>query len=372
MALIMKKAGREKRSLKVVKAVAGELPNILLVDGDRTDAAQVKKWFAADAQATLGHAVDTVAATKLMGEEQWDLVVIDPVVPEGFDFLRQAKASDRWLATLIVTGRQDPEFLRLAVQARIDGLMFKPVTSEQFMSQALLLAGEARKRRQRQQKRVLAIGAHPDDVELGCGGALAKHRSKGDLLHILTLSRGAAGGDVNVRAVEAQKAAELLGAKLEFGEVQDGHISEGIETIELIEAAIRELRPTHVYTHALEDTHQDHRAVHTASLVAARGVPNVYCYQAPSSTVEFSPNRFVDITDFIKAKLTAIGVYKSQVDRSAMLQDDVILATARYWGRYAGHVLAEPMRIIRQRDGEMKPDIAAEQPVVKLVPRSSD
>ncbi len=54
-----------------------------------------------------------------------------------------------------------------------------------------------------------------------------------------------------------------------------------------------------------------------------------------------------------------------------MLQDDVILATARYWGRYAGHVLAEPMRIIRQRDGEMKPDIAAEQPVVKLVPQST-
>ena len=48
---------------------------------------------------------------------------------------------------------------------------------------------------------------------------------------------------------------------------------------------------------------------------------------------------------------------RARSTRSAMLQDDVILATARYWGRYAGHVLAEPMRIVRQRDGEMKPDI---------------
>jgi LmbE family N-acetylglucosaminyl deacetylase len=372
MALIMKNAGQKKRPLTVVKATGGELPNILLVDSNLADASQMRQWLEKGAQASLDHASDTAAATRMMAEREWDLVVIDPAVPEGFEFLKRAKSLDRWLAALIVTGRQDPEFLQLAVQARIDGLMFKPVTDAQFTKQALLLAGESRTRRKRQQKRVLAIGAHPDDVEIGCGGALAKHRSKGDLLHILTLSRGAAGGDVNVRVGEAEQAAELLGAKLEFGNVQDGHITEGIETIELIEAAIRELRPTHVYTHSLEDTHQDHRAVHTASLVAARGVPNVYCYQAPSSTVEFSPNRFVDITDFIKAKLTAIGVYKSQVSRSAMLQDDVILATARYWGRYAGHVLAEPMRIIRQRDGEMKPDIAAEQPVVKLVPQSID
>ena len=356
----MKNAGQKKRPLMVVKATGGELPNILLVDSNLADASQMRQWLEKGAQASLDHASDTAAATRMMAEREWDLVVIDPAVPEGFEFLKRAKSLDRWLAALIVTGRQDPEFLQLAVQARIDGLMFKPVADAQFTKQALLLAGESRTRRKRQQKRVLAIGAHPDDVEIGCGGALAKHRSKGDLLHILTLSRGAAGGDVNIRVGEAEQAAEFLGAKLEFGNVQDGHITEGIETIELIETAIRELRPTHVYTHSLEDTHQDHRAVHTASLVAARGVPNVYCYQAPSSTVEFSPNRFVDITDFIKAKLTAIGVYKSQVSRSAMLQDDVILATARYWGRYAGHVMAEPMRIVRQRDGEMKPDIGGE------------
>ena len=121
-----------------------------------------------------------------------------------------------------------------------------------------------------------------------------------------------------MRTAEAQRAAALLGAKLEFGNLRDAHITEGVETIEIIEAAIRELRPTHVYTHCLEDTHQDHRAVHAASLVAARDVPNVYCYQSPSSTVEFRPNRFVDITEYMKAKLQAIGAYQSQVDRMAV------------------------------------------------------
>src|SRR5262249_48999323 len=152
----------------------------------------------------------------------------------------------------------------------------------EFAEEVLLLAKAVSARRQKQQRRVLAIGAHPDDVEIGCGGAMVKHRLHGDVLQILTLSRGAAGGDVHQRAIEAQNAATLLGATLQLGNLRDTYISEGTETIKIIEAAIRELQPTHVYTHCVEDTHQDHRAVHTATLVAARGVPNVYCYQSPS------------------------------------------------------------------------------------------
>ena len=118
--------------------------------------------------------------------------------------------------------------------------------------------------------------------------------------------------------------------------------------------------PTHVYTHSLEDTHQDHRAVHAASLVAARRVPNVYCYQTPSSTVEFKPNRFVDITALHRQKIDLIGAYKSQVDRMESIQPDVILSTARYWGRFAGYVLAEPLRIVRQRDSDAALDSGEE------------
>lgn len=348
---------RHERQFDIVKAPAEESARILLIDRDGSEVGTMRHRLEAEAKARLDHAVDTVAAGRMMAGGKWDLVAIDPASQQDVEFLKDVKARHRWLSVLLVTNNRSPDFLRQAVQCRVDGLMFKPVTPAQFVEQALQMAIEARSRRQRQQKRVLAIGAHPDDVELGCGGALARHRSRGDMVHILTLSRGAAGGDANVRAREAQHAAELLGATLEFGNLRDAHISEGAETIRIIQAAIRKLRPTHVYTHSWEDTHQDHRAVHTASIVAARGVPNVYCYQSPSSTVDFSPNRFVDITDFIKAKLGAIGAYKSQVARSSMLQDDVILATARYWGRYAGYVMTEPMKIVRQRDGEMTSDI---------------
>lgn len=350
----MKNLDPGRPQLSVAQETPDELLQILLLDRDETEAFALRRAFKTCRTARLAYTANVETAAHMLASQHWDLVVTDPALPGDFDRLKRVKANRRWLATLVVTHNHSPQFMREAVICGIDGLLFKPVTPAEFMEQALLLAEAGRNFRQQQQRRVLAIGAHPDDVEIGCGGALAKHHVSGDILHILTLSRGAAGGDVNVRTAEAQRAAALLGAKLAFGDLRDAHITDGVETIEIIEAAIRELRPTHVYTHCLEDTHQDHRAVHAASLVAARHVPNVYCYQSPSSTVEFRPNRFVDITEYKKAKLQVIAAYQSQVDRMASLQDDVIVATARYWGRYAGHMLAEPMRIVRQRDSEMK------------------
>jgi LmbE family N-acetylglucosaminyl deacetylase len=200
----------------------------------------------------------------------------------------------------------------------------------------------------REHKRVLAIGAHPDDIEIGCGGALAKHRAHGDEVRILTLTRGAVGGDAQLRAREAQQAADLLGATLHFGDLPDAAIPDGVSTIRMIEAVIGSYAPTHVYTHSLQDTHQDHRSVHHASMVAARDVPHLYCYQSPSSTVDFRPQLFIDISAYIDTKLQLIGAHASQTQRRANIHSDLIVATARYWGRYAGFVLAEPMHIIRQ------------------------
>src|SRR5262249_47609170 len=147
----------------------------------------------------------------------------------------------------------NPEVVQRIVEQRIDSLVFKPLDREAFVGQALTLARQSRERRLREQKRVLAIGAHPDDVELACGGTLARHVAESDLVKILILSRGAVGGDVNVRLREARHAADALGASLEFGDLQDARLSEGGPTVSLIERAVHELQPTHVYTHALED-----------------------------------------------------------------------------------------------------------------------
>jgi LmbE family N-acetylglucosaminyl deacetylase len=352
----MTNSAQEKPRLEVVREVPQKPLRILGVSDDDVVTAALRQEFANERGVLLEVAHDAETAIRMMAENFYDLVAADPAVTEGgFALLKHVKDNYRWTATLIATHNQDPQFLRHAVKCRIDGLIFRPVISSGFVEEAMLLARAVNARRKRQQKRVLAIGAHPDDVEIGCGGTLAKHRSHRDAIHILTLSRGAQGGDVNTRAVEAQRAAQLIGAQLQMASLRDTAITDGAETIKIIEAAIRDFKPTHVYTHCAEDTHQDHRAVHSASLVAARSVANVYCYQSPSSTVDFKPHRFVDITNFIQQKIDLVGAYASQLDRMESIQPDVILATARYWGRFAGYVLAEPVRIVRQRDGDEVP-----------------
>lgn len=327
---------------------------MLLADTDKESASALCRAAQASASISLRYASSLGAADALLEEQQWDLLAVGPVEAADLDFLQRLKTTHPWIATLVVLRSATPQLLCSAMTSKPDWLLLKPVSPAEFLAHALRLAEEANDRRKREQRRVLAIGAHPDDVEIGCGGTLARHRAHGDIVHIVTLSRGAAGGDINVRSLEAQRAAQIIGASLKLGNMPDGHISDGVETIRIIEDAIRDLGPTHVYTHSLEDTHQDHRAAHAASLVAARAVPNIYCYQSPSSTVTFQPHHFVDMGDFMKIKLQAIAAYKSQAERVLALHPDNVVAEARHWGRYARYVLAEPFRIFRQIDHDAR------------------
>ena len=113
---------------------------------------------------------------------------------------------------------------------------------------------------------------------------------------------------------------------------------------------MEQVAPTHVYTHSLSDNHQDHRAVHRATLVAARTVPEVCCYQAPSTNISFTPSRFVDVTATIDRKLEAIRAFHSQWSTRGYLEDELILATARYWSRFGSGRYAEALEIVRSGD----------------------
>lgn len=197
-------------------------------------------------------------------------------------------------------------------------------------------------------ERVLAIGAHPDDVEIGCAGTLLEHRRRGDAVWILTMSRGAVGGDVEARLLESSSTARALGAGLMIGDLPDTRIDPGIETIREIEAVVAAVDPTVIYVHSSRDHHQDHRAVHSAVVSASRRVPQVFAYQSPSATNEFLPNKFVAIDSVVVRKVDLLGLFGSQSER-AYLEPEMIVATARYWARNLAPRAryAEPFEIVR-------------------------
>lgn len=200
---------------------------------------------------------------------------------------------------------------------------------------------------QKRTKKVLAIGAHPDDVEIGCGGTMLKHIAKNDEVLILTLTRGAVGGDTEKRFLEAKAASEFLNARLIISNLKDTSISGGPKTIRIIEEAIYNFQPDIIYTHSINDNHQDHRNTHLATVIAARKIDEVYAYQAPSTNINFHPQKFESIDSFVDLKIKLISFHETQKNKAVYLKDDIIKATAIYWGRYANYKSIEPFEIIK-------------------------
>ena len=163
---------------------------------------------------------------------------------------------------------------------------------------------------------------------------------------ILTLTGGEGGGSVRRRASEAAEAASRLGAGLIMAGLPDRRLTVSPSSIETIVEVASSCQPNIVYTHSEHDLHQDHRATHLASLVAVRHVPNVFCYESPSTTTGFNPTRFVDIQGVLAQKLTLLEPYASQATRSYM-QPDMVMATARYWSRFSPHQCVEPFEVVR-------------------------
>jgi len=183
--------------------------------------------------------------------------------------------------------------------------------------------------------KVLAIGAHPDDIELGCFGSLARHASDGDDVTILVLSAGESGGKPAIRKRESRESGALIGADVLFLDLTDTLIRDDRSSIWPIEQAIGRLKVDVIYTPSFKDRHQDHRNTSRATISAARSVHEVYLYETPSTVQDFSPQLFVNVTDFFSKKLEAIRKHKSQRKRYYMVHE-AVRGLARFRAYQAG------------------------------------
>ena len=343
-------------------------PRILVVEDDEVIAALTTGMLGDSGEVAWAASAET--ALEMLAESHFDLLVVDIGLPgiSGLDLIKEVKTRDPLLATLILTGEASFDNAVEAIRAGADDFMQKPVDGAELVAKVGELTAISTRRRAESRETVLAIGAHPDDVEIGVGGILLRHAAKGDRVALLTMTGGEQGGDTLERAEESRRAAELIGARLYHRELEDTSVSDGGLTIGTIKEVIDEINPTTVYTHTSRDVHQDHRNVHSATLVAARGVPRIYCYQAPSSTVEFKPTKFIAIDDYIDKKLGAIAAYNSQATTRAYLEPDLLRATARYWSRFSGSTYVEPLEVVRESDLGLKPTSTNNETKLKETP----
>ncbi len=326
-------------------------PRVLLVEDDPKAAERYREALCRDGEFDVLFAAHGEQAIQVLNRHSAiECVVCDITLPEvdGFEVLRASKVLRPHTPVLLIAASAEPLFSSLAVREGADDLLVAPVDLEELRLRVRALSDRARQARAAQATTVLAIGAHPDDVEIGIAGTLLKHVAAGDRVIHLVMTDGEAGGPKKERIAEVERAAHALGATLVRGALPDGRLSDVRDTVNVVARVIAEHNPSVAYVHSLHDGHQDHRATHSATISAARGIPTLCCYQSPSATVEFCPNRFVDIGDYLDAKIDLINVYRSQTATRLYLAEDLIRATARYWGRYAAHHIVEPLEIVRQ------------------------
>lgn len=287
-------------------------------------------------------------ALEVLASTTVDLVLTDIELPgmTGLEMIARIKERCAAVPIVVMTAHATVSYAVEALRAQADEFLFKPIRKAQLIEVVERLVSKARAAAAPSTV-VLAIGAHPDDIEIGIGGTLAAHRAAGDTVVLLTLSRGARGGQADDRQHESLVAAEMLGARLFLKDLEDTRISAGDPTVGIIEDVVAETGPSIVYTHSANDRHQDHVAVHRAVSVATRRVPMLGCYQSPSATVDYRPNRFVTIDGFTDAKLDLLRAFGSQAGIRDYLLPDFVLATARYWSRYGGGTYAEPLEVVR-------------------------
>ena len=207
-------------------------------------------------------------------------------------------------------------------------------------------------------RNILAVGAHADDVEIGCGGTVALHAEKGDTVILLIITESSY-TDYNGKVLrsiddaikEEETATKVLGAKLINLNFETKHVPYSPELIEGINRIIDDYNIDTIYTHWYHDTHQDHKRTTQSVLSAGRHIDNILMYEpeypAGRSYIGFRNQYYVDITSSFGIKMDALKCHESQVKKYGNTFLEAVKARARHRGYEVGSKYAECFEVVR-------------------------
>lgn len=201
-------------------------------------------------------------------------------------------------------------------------------------------------------KTVLAVGAHPDDLELGVGGTLARLSRSGAKVVMAILSIP---NNLKARREEARKAAEILGCEVRFLNPARCCRVEDLKNhalVGMIDGLVKELQPAAMFSHCLANLHKDHRLAYEACMSSQRlRYFDIFCYSPTSChavNIAFHPHAYIDISETIDAKMAAIRTHSSQFG-SRGLKTDHYREASGLTGGIIGVDYAEGLEVVRMR-----------------------
>ena len=200
--------------------------------------------------------------------------------------------------------------------------------------------------------RVLAFGAHPDDIEIGMGGTIARHAGAGDRV---VMAIAVIPNNREVRRREAERAADVLGAELMILDLPPLELHHTRTVIKKFDQVLDKVAPDVLYTHWNSDSHQDHVAVSMATISAAREnrcALLMYEQTIPGGVVPwgFRAQSYVDITSYMPIKMESIATHKSQVRANGDLWVQGVRGRAMYRGYQVNAEYAEAFEVVKALD----------------------
>ena len=217
-------------------------------------------------------------------------------------------------------------------------------------------------------KKILVIAAHPDDEVLGCGGTLLKHAKNNDKILLLFATDGESSRTSDKKKIfyrkkQAIKVARIINAQkplfLNFPDNQLDKINM-LKIAKLFAKIVERFKPDIIYTHHYNDLNIDHRLTFEATMIACRplsesSVAEIYCFEILSSTgwrgignLDFIPNVYVDIKDYIKKKIDLMKIYEKEIRPSPHPRSiDSITAKAISRGSEVSLSYAEAFELVR-------------------------
>jgi len=203
-------------------------------------------------------------------------------------------------------------------------------------------------------KTIIAFGAHPDDLEIGMGGTIAKLSAMGYNVQpiIATLPNFVKSDTKEGRKSESILAAKVMGCKSPiFLDLSPEQMVFGRKLVTLIDSLITEHKPDSVFTQWYGDSHQDHQILTSSVISACRNQNNLFMYETtiPGGITEnsFRPQLFVDITETIDIKKNALECFQSQFNRCGEIWIPAVIGRCSYRGYQVDAKYAEAFEVVK-------------------------